>query len=144
MRHVVIGGGIAGVCCVEELCRLQPSHKVTLISSSTVLKGVDTVIKITKTIEEVLVTEKDLAALRFPNLRVLQAVVTSLDTQHKVVNLQSGEEVPFDRLCICLGARPKVLPFKHERIITLRDTQSIQEFARRLTHARRIAVRRSS
>lgn len=78
MRHVVIGGGIAGVCCVEELCRLQPSHEVTLISSSTILKvravldklqtnckyiaddigivfqGVESVIKITKTIEEVL------------------------------------------------------------------------------------------
>lgn len=170
MKHVVIGGGIAGVCCVEELCRLQPSHEVTLISSSTVLKvivaqrrntqtaaaaklswpylpaqGVDTVIKITKTIEEVLglycsctvqllsansnstaaledlktvhnvdlpaprrrqpargcvqmvpsvtnshcsvlpaVTEKDLAALRFPNLHVLQAIVTSMDARQKV------------------------------------------------------------
>jgi NADPH-dependent 2,4-dienoyl-CoA reductase/sulfur reductase-like enzyme len=38
MRHVIIGGGIAGVCCVEELCRLAPSDEVVLISSSTVLK----------------------------------------------------------------------------------------------------------
>lgn len=38
MRHVVIGGGVAGVCCVEELCRLRPDDSVTLISSSTVLK----------------------------------------------------------------------------------------------------------
>jgi hypothetical protein len=38
MMHVVIGGGIAGVCCVEELCRLRPDDSVTLISSSTVLK----------------------------------------------------------------------------------------------------------
>lgn len=38
MKHVVIGGGIAGVCCVDELCRLRPDDSVTLISSSTVLK----------------------------------------------------------------------------------------------------------
>jgi NADPH-dependent 2,4-dienoyl-CoA reductase/sulfur reductase-like enzyme len=38
MRYVIIGGGIAGVCCVEELCRLRPADTVTLISSSTVLK----------------------------------------------------------------------------------------------------------
>lgn len=38
MRHVVIGGGIAGVCCVEELCRLRPNDSITLVSSSTVLK----------------------------------------------------------------------------------------------------------
>lgn len=37
-RYVVIGGGIGGVCCVEELCRLCPTDQVTLISASTVLK----------------------------------------------------------------------------------------------------------
>lgn len=38
MRHVVIGGGIAGVCCAEELCRLAPSDEVVLVSASPVLK----------------------------------------------------------------------------------------------------------
>jgi hypothetical protein len=38
MRHVIIGGGIAGVCCVEELCRIAPEDTVVLISASTVLK----------------------------------------------------------------------------------------------------------
>ena len=39
MRYVVIGGGIAGVCCTEELCRLsKPSDRVTLIAAGRVLK----------------------------------------------------------------------------------------------------------
>ena len=38
MRHVVIGGGIAGVCCCEELCRLAPGDEVVLVSASPVLK----------------------------------------------------------------------------------------------------------
>ncbi|WIA12757.1 hypothetical protein OEZ85_006392 [Tetradesmus obliquus] len=140
MRHVVIGGGIAGVCCVEELCRLAPSDDVVLISSSAVLKGVDAVIKITKTIEEVLVAEKDLTSLQHANLTVIQASVTSVDVGAKVVHLSSGAEVAYDRLCIAAGARPKVLGFHHERIITLRDTQSVEDFASRLGSARRIAV----
>ena len=38
MKFVVIGGGIAGVCCAEELCRLNPNEHITLISADSVLK----------------------------------------------------------------------------------------------------------
>ena len=39
MRFVVVGGGVAGVCCAEELCRLRPQDEVTLVSASRVLKA---------------------------------------------------------------------------------------------------------
>lgn len=39
MRHVIVGGGIAGVCCVDELCRLRPDDEVVLVSASTLLKA---------------------------------------------------------------------------------------------------------
>ncbi|KAI8475905.1 MAG: hypothetical protein J3K34DRAFT_390491 [Monoraphidium minutum] len=52
----------------------------------------------------------------------------------------AGEEVlRYDALCICAGARPKVVA-RHERVVTLRDTESVQEFARRLVGSRRVAV----
>lgn len=38
MRHVIVGGGVAGVCCAEELCRLCPEDQVTLVSADRVLK----------------------------------------------------------------------------------------------------------
>lgn len=38
MELVVVGGGIAGVCCAEELCRLGAGHQVTLVSASSTLK----------------------------------------------------------------------------------------------------------
>jgi glycine/D-amino acid oxidase-like deaminating enzyme len=40
MQFVVIGGGIAGVTCAEELARLSPDDHVLLISASESLKGV--------------------------------------------------------------------------------------------------------
>lgn len=42
MKHfVVVGGGVAGVACVEELCRVcEPEARVTLISASLIVKGV--------------------------------------------------------------------------------------------------------
>ncbi|KAF8067218.1 PYROXD1 [Scenedesmus sp. PABB004] len=140
MRHVVIGGGIAGVVAAEELCRLRPGDAVALVSASTVLKGVDAVVRISKTIEEVTVVERDLASLAHPNLRVVQGLVRAVDTQQRLVQLQGGEALPYDRLCIAAGARPKVLPFAHERIVSLRDVQSVEGFARQLASARRIAV----
>lgn len=42
LRQVVIGGGIAGVCCAQELSRMGgDSCVVTLISSKEVLKQVE-------------------------------------------------------------------------------------------------------
>lgn len=40
MQLVVIGGGVAGVSCAEELGRLLPDDVITLLSASDVLKGV--------------------------------------------------------------------------------------------------------
>jgi hypothetical protein len=33
-----VGGGVAGVCCAEQLCRLRPDAHVVLVSASDVLK----------------------------------------------------------------------------------------------------------
>ena len=39
MKYLVIGGGIAGVCCTEELCRLsESSESITLVTAGSVLK----------------------------------------------------------------------------------------------------------
>ena len=38
MRYLVLGGGIAGVCCAEELCKLCPHDEIELVSSDKTLK----------------------------------------------------------------------------------------------------------
>lgn len=38
VRYVVVGGGVAGVCCAEELCQLCSEDSVTLVSLDRVLK----------------------------------------------------------------------------------------------------------
>lgn len=40
LPFVVVGGGIAGVSCAQELSRLAPDAPITLISASPVIKGV--------------------------------------------------------------------------------------------------------
>ncbi len=38
-KLVVLGGGVAGVCCAQELCRLRPQAAVTLISADATVKA---------------------------------------------------------------------------------------------------------
>lgn len=39
MHYVVAGGGVAGVSCAYELCRLRPEDRVTLVAASSSVKA---------------------------------------------------------------------------------------------------------
>jgi NADPH-dependent 2,4-dienoyl-CoA reductase/sulfur reductase-like enzyme len=39
-RFVVVGGGVAGISCAEELARLDPTASIVLLSASRSVKGV--------------------------------------------------------------------------------------------------------
>lgn len=81
--------------------------------------------------------------------------------------LGSGDRLPYDKLCICAGARPKQLPpsvFQasavcagpgeaaqqahqdaevaalQQHVLTIRDTDSVARLAARLRHSRRVVV----
>lgn len=54
-------------------------------------------------------------------------------------------ELPYDRLCIAVGARPRTLPQAAacgaaDRVVTLRDTDSVSVLSHRLRDARRVMV----
>lgn len=34
MRYVVVGGGISGVSCAQEIARLKPQSRVTILSEA--------------------------------------------------------------------------------------------------------------
>eukprot|EP00959_Pyramimonas_sp_CCMP1952_P117188 2449489-Pyramimonas_sp.AAC.2 len=52
MQYIIVGGGVAGVCCVEELCRLCPNDHITLVTATDYIKGVDNVVRVTENLEE--------------------------------------------------------------------------------------------
>ena len=47
--------------------------------------------------------------------------------------------IPYDRLCLCTGARPKLIA-NHPNVIGLRDQHSVEELLGRLRTAGRVAV----
>ncbi|KFM26780.1 Pyridine nucleotide-disulfide oxidoreductase domain-containing protein 1 [Auxenochlorella protothecoides] len=144
MKYLVLGGGVAGVCCAEELCRLCPTDEVTIVSAYRTLKGASVIARITPFIEQIAVEERRLDDERHGNLHFVQGSAVHLDSARKAssVRLASGESLAFDRLCIATGAGPIHLPGSDSNgaVLTLRDTHSIAALAQRLRSARHVAV----
>ncbi len=66
MHVVVVGGGVAGVTCAEEVARLSPTARVTLVSASSVLKGITSRVRLTARLEELDVVERWVDRVRLP------------------------------------------------------------------------------
>ena len=74
---IIIGGGIAGVSCAQELSRLSPSSEVTLVSQTEVLREVLFSNRLTENLEDVSVTESTIEELqsKFPNISTLSRTI---------------------------------------------------------------------
>ncbi|XP_070785159.1 pyridine nucleotide-disulfide oxidoreductase domain-containing protein 1 isoform X1 [Enoplosus armatus] len=141
-RFVVVGGGIAGVTCVEQLSSQIPSADVALITAGPHIKAVTNYKQVSKTLEEFDVEERPSSVLeeKCPNLTVIHSAVKSLHTQSHSVETVDGRVFGYEKLCICSGGRPKLLTQDNPYVLGIRDTDSAQEFQRRLSKAKRIVV----
>ena len=53
----------------------------------------------------------------------------------------SGElSIHYKKLCLCLGGKPKLIKFKDENIIGIRDLDSVAILQQKLKNARRVVV----
>jgi len=120
MRHVIIGGGIAGTTAAEELRKLDPSSEITIISKeqhpiySRVLlphyiKG-----KIPR--ERVFLKKENWYSEQ--DIDWMPGVLAiHLDTKNKFVELSNGREIEYDKLLIATGGEPRIL-FENSRNIS--------------------------
>ncbi|XP_029351097.1 pyridine nucleotide-disulfide oxidoreductase domain-containing protein 1 isoform X2 [Echeneis naucrates] len=141
-KFVVVGGGIAGVTCVEQLSSQIPSAEVALITAGPHIKAVTNYKQVSKTLEEFDVEERPSSVLeeKFPNLIVIHSAVKSLHTESHSVETADGRVFGYEKLCICSGGRPKLLTQENPHVLGIRDTDSAQEFQKRLSKAKRIVV----
>lgn len=141
-KYVVVGGGIAGVTCAETLSSLCPEDEILLITASPLIKAITNYKKITKTLEEFDVVERPNISLqsKCENVKVVQKSVRSLDVKSHVLRLGDGEDVVYQKICLCTGGKPKLIADQNPYVIGIRDTESVQEFQKRLSTARRVMV----
>ncbi|XP_046878797.1 pyridine nucleotide-disulfide oxidoreductase domain-containing protein 1 [Hypomesus transpacificus] len=141
-RFVVVGGGIAGVTCAEQLASQFPSSDVALLTAAPQIKTVTHFKQVSKTLEEFDVEECPSSVLeeKYTNLKVIQSAVTGLQPQLHTLHTVDGQEILYEKLCICSGGRPKLLTQDNPFVLGIRDTDSAQEFQKQLSKAKRIVV----
>ncbi|KAM9169780.1 pyridine nucleotide-disulfide oxidoreductase domain-containing protein 1 [Pangshura tecta] len=141
-RFVVVGGGIAGVTCAERLATEFPSEDILLVTASPVIKAVTNFKQVSKTLEEFDVEEQPSTVLekRYPNIKVIESGVKQLKSQEHKIFTEDGKQCIYEKLCLCAGAKPKLISEENPYVLGIRDTDSAQAFQNHLAKAKRIAV----
>lgn len=83
---VVVGGGVAGVSCCQQLAELDPGASITLVSGKDIVKLVTSHRKVTRILEEVVVEERPSFSIseNYPNIKVLNDFVQEIDHHSKL------------------------------------------------------------
>ncbi|KAK1790544.1 hypothetical protein P4O66_014431 [Electrophorus voltai] len=141
-RFVVAGGGIAGVTCAQQLASQFPSLDIVLLTAAPMVKTVSNFRQVSKTLEDFEVEEQPSSVLeeKYPNLKVIQSAVTVLHAKQHTLLTENGQVFHYEKLCVCTGARPKLIIQDNPHVLGIRDTDSAQEFQKRLSSAKRIVV----
>lgn len=124
MRHVIIGGGIAGTTAAEELRKIDQSSEITLVSEEQLplysrvllphyIKG--------KIPRERVFFKKESWYLK-QNIEWMPGVLAvHLDPKNKFVALSDGSEIEYDKLLIATGGEPRSIFQNQENVSYLRS-----------------------
>ncbi|XP_012256809.2 pyridine nucleotide-disulfide oxidoreductase domain-containing protein 1 [Athalia rosae] len=139
---VVIGGGIAGVSCAESLAFLAPEERVILITASPLIKAVTNIVPLSQMMTRFDVQERDALSLSemHPSISIIHDTVMSVDLVNKYVETESGQIVRYKKLCLCNGASPKMIAQDNPHVLGIRDTESVNNFSKKVKNARRIVI----
>ena len=145
MKLVVVGNGMAGIRAVEELLKLAPDlYDITVFGAephpnynrillSPVLAG-------EQTIDEIILNSREWYAENHITLHTGKTV-TSVDRVKRIVHADDGTSAAYDRLLLCTGSNPFILPIPGKDlagVISYRDiadTNAMIEAAQSFKHA---------
>lgn len=138
----VVGGGIAGVSCAEGLSFLNPEKSIILITASPLVKAVTNIVPLGRTLMHFDIEEKSAVTLgeRYKMLQVIQDTVIKIDTTKKLIETRSGKIINFKMLCLCTGAKPKLIAENNDFVVGIRDTESVTQFSHKLRNSRRVMI----
>ncbi|HPR34576.1 MAG TPA: FAD-dependent oxidoreductase [Anaerolineaceae bacterium] len=139
-RYIIIGGGIAGLSAAEAIHALQPEADITLISEEHYLPYFR--MSLTRYLageveREKLILHNQQWYLQNHITILLNTHVEAVDAGAKLVVLEDGQKLPYDKLILASGAHPNVPPFPGrelkgvQTLRTLEDADLIMDVARK-------------
>ncbi len=138
-RLVVVGNGMAGVACVEQILRHSPKFDITIFGNETyvnynriMLSGV---LAGEKSIDDIILNGLDWYDRNHIDLR-LGVRIIDVDAAAKTVTGDDGSVTPFDKLLLATGSQPLIPSIddvKKDGVFVFRnldDTRALLERAR--------------
>ena len=114
MNYVIIGNGTAAVGTIEGIRSVDKTGPITVISEEPYHvygRPLISYMLLGKTTEEKMLQYRPTDFYEVNHVTtMLGKKVVKIDSAAKAVALESGETVPYDKLCICTGSRPFVPP----------------------------------
>uniref|UniRef100_A0A1L8DZV9 Pyridine nucleotide-disulfide oxidoreductase domain-containing protein 1 n=1 Tax=Nyssomyia neivai TaxID=330878 RepID=A0A1L8DZV9_9DIPT len=135
---VIVGGGIAGVSCAESIAFHCPDEKIILVTESSLIKAVTQLVPLGKALTRFEVEEKSAETIG-KSVQVITDKLAAVRSKEKIVVTAKGHEITYKYLCLCTGARPKLIK-EHPHVIGIRDTESVQEFQKRIKNSKKIVL----
>ena len=148
---IVIGGGIAGICCIQTLADELPSKDILLITSSNLVKVTTSIERFGLNLVRFSVENQHLDQFKtnYPNVRVVIDKVIELDSLSKKIRLLKADQfLKYDQLAICTGASPKQLDIKCNLSKTeldryccvIRDTETVKDLEKKFSKSKRVCI----
>ncbi|XP_041972820.1 pyridine nucleotide-disulfide oxidoreductase domain-containing protein 1 [Aricia agestis] len=143
-KYLIVGGGIAGVTCVETLAIIHPEEKLILITASSLVKNVSNVSFYAKTIVKFDVHDTEANSLLkiHPSLTIVYDSLKYLNTKEKIAITHEDKTIKYEVICICTGGIPKLIADSKNssRILGIRDTDSVKDFESKLKNGRKMLI----
>lgn len=143
-KFVIVGGGIAGISCIETLTFYCETESIVLLTESPIIKSATNLVALGKSLTRFDIEQKHASSLP-KNVKVVTDRLFEIDSQRKVIKtVQQSQLIRYEYLCLCTGARPKLIDqldvSNAGYIIGIRDTESVCDFEKRIQNSRKILI----
>lgn len=145
-KLVVVGNGMAGMACVDQILKRQPNFKITVLSEepyynynriflSAVLAG-------EKSVDEIYINTREWYDKHQIAL-CKGAKAMEVDPKNKIVTTQDGLTFPYDLLLLATGSTPFIPPIEgvnQKGVFTFRNMKDTEEILQHCETARNAVV----
>lgn len=146
-KLVLIGNGMAGVRCIEEILRNDPhAFEITIFGSEPHLNynriQLSAVLQGGTTLEEITINDRDWYNEQTIELFTGETVI-KIDTEKQILKTDKSRVLSYDRLIIATGSVPFLLPLPgidKEGVITFRTIEDCQKMIETAKHYKKAVV----